>query len=628
MDPFLVLGTAGHVDHGKTTLVRALTGMETDRLPEERRRGISIELGFAWRDLPDGRRVAIVDVPGHERFIRHMIGGAVGLDAVMLVISADEGVMPQTREHLSICNLLGISSGFVVITRVDLVEPEFLALVREDIASLVAGTFLANAPVIPFSALEPSPHTLAPILAAISTLSTASRHRDRPFVLPIDRVFSVRGHGTVVTGTSLAGVIAPGDEVVLSPSGRTARVRHLEMHGRPTTSGGPGRRLAVNLAQLAVDDVPRGARIVAAEALVEGLMWDAELTALAHLPMPLRDGDRALLFVGTSQLEVSIAFLDREALDPGETAPVQLRLSEPLAILPSERFVLRGFRDLGPLGDTLGGGIVHGPSPRRRPSRKGLETWPWAHSGQALAEAVVFEHGELGLERHRLPAHLPLDRAAIDALEAAPGLIFVGSRVVARRALPHLEDAIVRTLTEYHRAFPARLGLRPDELFSRTRPDGLREVFDAALALLAQRAVITDGVELRLTTHEPTESVPSLRQRVAAAFEAAHLAPPALDEIARLLKAPLKTLEEEVRALVADNLLVRVSKELIFHQGAIAAFRARVEAHLAQHETLDAQALKELAGVSRKYAIPLGEWLDRAKVTLRVGDLRRRRTVH
>ncbi len=628
-----VLGTAGHVDHGKTTLVRTLTGIETDRLPEERRRGISIELGFAWLDVDASTRVAIVDVPGHERFIRHMIGGAAGIDGVMLVVAADEGVMPQTREHLSICRLLGVDSGLVVLTRTDLVEAEFISLVRDDVASLVAGTFLEGAPVLEFSAIRTDSHDLSRLHAEIAHLARErhrSRDADRPFVMPIDRAFTIHGHGTVVTGTSLAGAISVGSELALSPGGRRVRIRGLESHGAEVDSTGPGRRIALNIAAVGVDDVPRGARLVEVERLCESLLWDATLTTLSHLPFRIEDGEKALLFVGTSQLEVTLGLLESEHLDPGASSPVQLRLVTPLAILPGERYVLRGFRDLGSLGGTLGGGIIFGPSPRRR--KRPCQTWPWRSSPHDMLEQRLFEEGETGLERRLLPGLMPFVLGDIEAAlregTSRRTVSHAGSRVISMRALTHLGDAIEAALASYHETFPARSGMKLDELRTRVRPDGLEAVFTLAIeALERTNRVHVASSEARLSSHREASLRADIRRKLAESFRAAALTPPSVDELAASLDAPRAVVDEEIRALTVEGTLIRVSKELLFHQEAIEALKVRVDSFFGLNETLDAQALKELTGASRKFTIPLGEWLDKVRITVRVGDVRKRRNV-
>ncbi|MCA9513406.1 MAG: selenocysteine-specific translation elongation factor, partial [Myxococcales bacterium] len=461
METRAVIGTAGHVDHGKTTLVRELTGIDTDRLDAEKARGISIELGFAWLPLGDARggRAAIVDVPGHERFVRQMIAGAAGVDLVLLVVAADEGVMPQTREHLDICRLLGVRRGAVVLTKRDLVEPGFLELAQDDVREAVAGTFLEGAPIVPFAA--GAPEDRARVAALVTELVgdaedrglLAARSGDRPFKLSVDRAFSMRGFGTVVTGTTGAGEIAVGDAVaVCSGAGEiAARVRGIELHGEAVARVGRGARAALNLAGIDHGEVHRGDVIATPGALRATSMIDATLTALGTLPEPLRDGARALLHVGTAQVEATVALLGAAALAPGATGWAQLRLAEPRVVLPGERFVLRGFDALPGHGKTIGGGRALAASQRRH-KRQSAEAVALCaaldgEDARAAARAWVAMAGEGGVATSALAPALPLDGAAIAV--AVPGLVADrelaegGGRLYEAAALGRVEERAV-----------------------------------------------------------------------------------------------------------------------------------------------------------------------------------------
>lgn len=643
--PIAVIATAGHVDHGKTALVRALTGMETDRLPEEQARGISIELGFAWLDLPTSGRVAFIDVPGHERFVRQMIAGAAGIDAVVLVVAADEGVMPQTREHLDICRLLDVRDGLVVLSRCDLVDPAFLELVRDDVADLVRGTALSHAEVVPFSIHEPV--TREAVLAALSRLVArtargAARDRDRPFVLAVDRAFTRPGFGTIVTGTSRAGVLALEDEVLLHAPGQAsmrARVRGLEVHGEAVSSVEPGARVAVNLGGVSVADAPRGARIVHAGpgAPVPCSIWDVRVEALARLPIAVPHLEKGLACFGASVTEATLALVDRDELAPGEVALGQLRLSEPLALLPGERWVFRGFRAFEAVGATLGGGTVIAPAPRKRkhgsPSDE-IEVLAGADIAAAVS-AFVASHGEAGVRRVSLHASLPFARAALDAAVAVSDLIASDAgplaTLVSRRALASLHTAIASELQAAHEARPAAPGLGLDELRTRVRPDAEPALFAAIVSALEREGrLVRRGPALALAGFEPhtSKAEDRLDQALLAALERADLTPPRTDELAATLgadgvSATPPAIEQAIQRLVAAGKAARVQKDLVLSRAALDRLERRVRDHFARNEWLDAQALKDLTGASRKWAIPLGEWLDRARVTLRVGDRRR-----
>ncbi len=638
-----VIGVAGHVDHGKTSLVRALTGIDTDRLPEEKARGISIELGFAWLDLPAGR-VAIVDVPGHERFVRQMVAGAAGIDLVVLVVAADEGVMPQTREHLDICQLLGVERGLVALTRTDLAEPDLLELVHDDVAQATAGTFLAGQPIVPFSIHDPgAPARLAAALDHAVAGLTRADERDRPFVLAIDRAFSRPGFGTVVTGTTRAGIVAVGDELALhhpSLSPRSARVRGLEVHGQPVERAGPGQRVALNLAGVG-HELPRGTRLThpGPAAPAPAALWDVRLSARRDLALALPDGEKGLACFGASVVESAIAFFDRDALAPGESAFAQLRLAEPLALLPGERWVLRGFRDDAAIGATLGGGVVIAPAARRRKRLHAAASQAilGALSGRdprAAVSALVAEHGERGLSWRRLHASLPFARAVIDAAVTASGLIATAHTpdplLIAPAALGPLEAALERVLGERHRAMPAGPGLTLDELRTRTRPDSEAAVFAAIvdhLVAAGRLRRLDQGLALPGFTPSITAADSALDGALLAALEACELMPPRVEELGALLgSAPAQAaIDAAVTRLCTSGVAARVQKDMVFAVAALERFEARVRAHFAAHPWLDAQGLKELTGATRKWSIPLGEWLDRARVTVRVGDRRRLR---
>ncbi|MBM4355523.1 MAG: selenocysteine-specific translation elongation factor, partial [Deltaproteobacteria bacterium] len=362
----IVVGTAGHIDHGKTTLIRTLTGIETDRLKEEQQRGISIELGFAYLDLEDGSRVGLIDVPGHERFVHHMIAGATGVDLVLLVVAADEGVMPQTREHVAICELLGMRRGIVVLSKVDLVDAEWLELVRDDIRDYLAGTFLADAPVLPFSSTFAGgalgsfrEHLYREIMAQSRQLEKASVRR--PFMMPVDRVFTVKGFGTVVTGTVQSGGIRVGDSVEVLPAGLQTKVRRLEIHGQTAEESRAGTRTAANLPDVEKLDVDRGNVLVAPGTIVPVSRLTVSLSALPSLLGELKEQFKVLFHTGSAMTEASVRLLDCQRLTGGGRALAAVRLSTPLAVLPGNRYVVRGFTTMADYGKTIGGGTILWP---------------------------------------------------------------------------------------------------------------------------------------------------------------------------------------------------------------------------------------------------------------------------
>jgi len=639
----IVIGTAGHVDHGKTTLVRVLTGIDTDRLPEEKARGISIELGFAWLDRPSSGevpdRVAFVDVPGHERFVRQMIAGAAGIDAVLLVVAADEGVMPQTREHLTICRLLGVAVGAVVVTKVDRVEAEWLALVIDDVRALVRGTFLEGRPIVPFGAGDAVARAavLALVDALVAELALAAdgARLDRPAVLPFDRAFLVQGFGTVVTGTLHAGVLRLGDEVVIHPGAHAARVRGLEVHGRPVEVATAGHRVAVNVPQVSAD--ARAGTLVGPLGPRPTSMIDATFIAAPGLPEPVPDGARGLVHLGTERVEATLALLGPAGANG---APAQLRLARPLVFTAGAPYVLRGFRawpGRPELGLTLGGGRALAPSARRH--KRAAATADLTSSLAAgRPEAIVSwiaAHGEVGVEADALTAALPWSASALAELvslaHARDELVRLPPATwVASSALGPLERALTAIVDVLHAADPSRAGLSDAELASRVRPEGRPELVAAVVARLVARGALERvgaragglGLVARRGYRPPAAADPAVLDRLVATFEAAGFAPPAPRDLVGPHGAPAGPL---VEALVKAGRLVRVSADLVFAASTLAELERRTRRWFETHAWLEAQDLKEIVQASRKFAIPLGEWLDKARITVRVGDRRRLR---
>jgi selenocysteine-specific elongation factor len=636
-----VVGTAGHVDHGKTTLVRHLTGVDTDRLDEEKARGISIELGFAPLDL-DGERVAIVDVPGHERFVRQMIAGAAGIDVVLLVVAADEGVMPQTREHLDICELLGVRLGGVVITKTDLVDADWLELVIDDVETATVGTFLEGAPIVTWCAGDPAAdaRVKATVAALVARLGPAGhalgRDPDRPFKLSVDRAFTMRGFGTVVTGTTASGTLAVGDAVVLQPSGRAARVRGIQVHGVAAEQVGPGVRAALNLQGLDAADVHRGEVVVTPGTIGPTPMIDATFIALHRLSEPVQDRTKVLVHVGTAQVEGAIAFLGTDAVAPGERAVAQLRLAQPLAILPGEPYVLRGFSVLPGYGKTIGGGRALAPDARRHRRTSGdARAVIAALAADDVAVAVsgwVDLSEQLGRVRSRLASELPWSAADLDgavrALVGAGEVAERGGVLWSRRTVLALAERATEVLDGYHAERPSRSGLRDEELRTRVRGDLGADLFAAVVEHgVAAGVFVRSADHLHAPGFTPTltPAQAAARRRVEVALADGGLMPPRVQDLPEALGLEPALVEEALWGLVEDGAAVRVSRELVYLRGPLEALEAGMRAHFAAHDTLDTAAFKELTGASRKWTIPLSEYFDRARVTVRVGDLRRLR---
>ncbi|BDG10166.1 selenocysteine-specific translation elongation factor [Anaeromyxobacter paludicola] len=637
----IVLGTAGHIDHGKTALVRALTGIDTDRLAEEKRRGITIELGFAHLGLPDGTVAGVVDVPGHERFVRAMAAGAGGIDVVVLVVAADEGVMPQTREHLDICRLLGVPRGLVAVTKSDLLAglgEDWLPLLEGEIAAAVKGTFLEGAPILPVSAR--TGEGLDALKAEVARLAreVPERSPDGPLYLPVDRAFSLKGFGTVVTGTLVSGAVSEGDAVALCPPAtEPLRVRTVQVHGAPVPRALAGQRTAVNLPGVEAGAVARGQALVQAGVVVPARMLDVELSLLAAAPKPLRHRARLLLHLGTAQASATVALLDRAELAPGQTCFAQLRLAEPVAALPGLRFILRGFAVLQGRGKTLAGGrVLAVQPPRRRRGRPeglvGLEALARGDADQRL-EAVLAMAGPAGLAEAALPGRTALPQKALAA--ALPRLGARGAALlfdkehrawVAGSVAEQLSQRLVAAVKAFHRAQPLAAGMGREALRGKLPPITDPRLFQRLLTQLVERQQLAvEGDHVRSPEHRAASASSAggeLKARVAAALAKGALTPPWLAELPGLVGASAPDVGAVLKLLLAEGAVVRVSAELWFDAAAVAALRARLVAHLRERKEIATPEFKDLVGATRKYVIPLAEYFDREKVTLRVGEKR------
>jgi selenocysteine-specific elongation factor len=641
----IVVGTAGHIDHGKSSLVRALTGIDPDRLQEEKARGITIDLGFAHVELGDVR-VAFVDVPGHERFVRNMLAGATGVDAVLLVVAADESVMPQTREHFDICRLLGVSTGAIALTKCDLADADLRAVARDEVAALVAGSFLDDAPILEVS--SQTGEGLDALRDALVRLAAraAGRTSDGPVRLPIDRAFTLRGFGTVVTGTMASGTIA-GDAVLeLAPSGRAARVRGLHVHGAPAAEVVAGERTAVNLVDVPVADVARGDVLVTPGSFEPSRRLDVRLDLVADAP-PLRHGARVRVHHGTAEVMGRVALArvlvppDAGApayLSPRGTAYARIRVETPLVAARGDRFVVRSYSPLR----TIGGGVVLDPAPRRGALRtaaagrrfEALDPGPAGFGdADALGRALAAVAGEArdGVRARDAAKRLGLDPVLVSAsgqrLQAAGRLIPVGDRWLdagVARALCDEAEALVKAHVV---AVPDSEGLPREEARDRLRLS--TGVLDWVLASLAAEGRVAGRDRLGLPGRhgQLSERDADLAARVESTLEQAGLKVPDEGELAAMLAAAPPDVARVLAWLARQRRVVRVGG-LVFHAAVLERLKGEVRA-LAHGvppggtpPAVDVAAFKARYGVSRKYAIPLLEYLDRERVTRRVGDVR------
>lgn len=629
----LIVGTAGHIDHGKSALVQALTGTDPDRLEEEKRRGITIDLGFAHLDLDHEMRVGFVDVPGHERFVKNMLAGVGGIDLVLLVVAADESIKPQTREHFDICRLLNIPKGLVVITKCDLADSDVLDLVKLEIHELVKGSFLENAPVIAASAKTGA--GLDEIREALRRLGEGilARPLTLPFRLPIDRAFVMRGFGTVVTGTLIAGSIHKDDEAEIFPERRRARVRGIQVHNAPAENAGAGQRTALNLAGIETSEIERG-MVLATPGLFQATSrLDCSLTLLPSA-RPLRNRAKVHFHSGTAETVAEVVLLDSKELAPGLQGYVQLRLARPGLFLPEDRFIVRQFSPVV----TIGGGVVIDNLPERhRLLDAGVAEFLSAMekgSEEERLELLVRETGEAAMPM--MTARMGRAEATLEklgrSLQAKKRVVVLGqpaSVLVHAEHFLHLAGEVARQLAKFHASNPLMSGIAKEDLRGRVRDRQKRApsaaVFNAVLRQLEKAGrVETSGETVRLAGRviELDSQETAARDQIVRAFAKAGLAVPAASDVLAGLKIDRARAQKILQLLLKEKVLVKVAEELIFHSEALGKLKELLARQKAKSNRINVGIFKELTGLSRKYAIPLLEYLDRERVTRRQGDER------
>jgi selenocysteine-specific elongation factor len=624
----VIVGTAGHIDHGKTSLVKALTGIDADRLEEEKRRGITIDIGFAHLELagPDGRgiRLGFVDVPGHERFVRNMLAGVGGIDMVLLVIAADEGIKPQTREHFDICRLLAIRRGITVLTKADAVDSETLEVVRLEVEDYVRGSFLdvAQSPIVAASSLtgaglEALKSALAHVASEVAAKNPAALAR-----LPVDRVFTMKGFGTVVTGTLVAGTIRKEEELELFPGNRRVRVRGVQVHGSSADAAFAGQRTALNLAGVSTDDLARGMTLATADTFRSTSRVDVLLSLLPSAKV-FKDGARVHFHAYTSETVAEARLYATKQLKPGGEAYAQLRFAVPMLLMPGDRFIIRQFSPVL----TMGGGVVLDASPatRRRRAEDAVAFLNIMREGSPAEVLVarVARRGTLGLPLDDVPGEMNIRQEEAAKLAAKAGLVCCGRVLVAPTAFAEARTNALQALKKFHDANPLVAGMSKEELRDRIALDSA--VFYGVLGQLAEEKKLEvagelvhlsgRGVEMK---DEEAESKHIIEQ----AFASAGLKVPSLKEVLAGLRVDKIRAQKIVTLLLRDKILVKISEELVFHQSALADLRQRIVALKTTSPKIDVARFKDLTGVSRKYAIPLLEYLDRERVTRRVGDER------
>ena len=626
----VILGTAGHIDHGKTSLVKALTGTDTDRLKEEKERGITIELGFAHLELPGGQALGIVDVPGHEKFVKNMVAGASGIDLVALVIAADEGVMPQTREHLEICQLLKVKKGLIVLTKVDMVDSDWLEMVKEDVSNYMAETFLADAPIVEVSAV--TGQGIQELVRVLDTLvkEVPERETGNFFRLPIDRVFIMKGFGTVVTGTSVSGKIRSGDEVTIFPQRISTRIRGIQVHNREVDEVSAGLRTAINLQGVEKEQIERGDVLATKDSLRATRLVDVTLDLLRSSPRKLKNRAKVRFHTGTSEIIAAVVLLDRDELKPGESCFAQIKLEQPTAVLAHDRYVLRSYSPVQTIG---GGEILHAsPQKKKRFSEAALHELRILGSGTLGEVTAQFILGAQfnGIEESELPF---LTNANKRKLEETLNVLQAQKRVVRydreKGLLIHADNVekargeITATLAQHHKDFPLKVGLQKEELRSRTTGSNNPKLFNYLISQLSQEGVVVlDKETIRLKEHKVTlaQDQEKTRREVEEIYRKSELQPPYFRDLKDKFSGNAG--KDVLDLMVKDGVLVKVKEDLYFHRDAIEKLKQRLMGYLKEKGEIDAPQFKEMTNISRKYMIPLLEYFDAAQLTMRVGDKR------
>ena len=629
--PNVIVGTAGHIDHGKTALVKALTGIDADRLKEEKQRGITIDIGFAHLALDSKTTVGFIDVPGHERFIKNMLAGVGGIDLVMLVIAADESVMPQTREHLDICSLLHIRQGLTVLTKIDKVDPEIADLVEFEVRDFLKGSFLENSPIVRVSSQtrEGIPELIQVLKNSLKT--TGPKDADEMFRLPVDRSFTMKGFGTVVTGTLIAGRVRKEDEVEVLPIQRLARIRGIQVHGHAASEAVAGQRTALNVQGIDVADVQRGMVLAAPHLFTPTSMLDCYIDLLPSAS-PIEDRKRIRFHTGTAELMAHVVLLGQNVLQPGGSAFAQIRLEEPTFALPGDRFIMRQYSPM----ITIGGGEVLDAQPekhRQSDSRIVEKLKALKDGGQDEGILIVIEEAGLhGIELTKIAARRGLAPARVRerlAALAKAGRTRVLSgnpmSVVSAPAFKAAADAAGVAVKRFHEANPLVQGMSREELKARLFGDASPLVFQTVLDKLVSDRKISVALDVihefgRKVTLKGDEE--RMRGQLLERFQSLGLQAPAPDDVIDALKLDRTTARKIIQLMLKENLLAKINDDMVIDRAALDGLIGKIRARKSTQPKLGVAEFKDLTGVTRKHAIPLLEYLDRQRVTRRVGDER------
>lgn len=628
----IIIGTAGHIDHGKTTLIKALTGRETDRLKEEKARGISIDLGFTYFDLPSGRRAGIVDVPGHEKFIKNMLAGVGGIDIVILVIAADEGVMPQTQEHLNILNLLQVEKGIIALTKCDMVEEEWQELVKEDIREAVSGTFLKDAPIFSVSSIKKV--GIENLIKKIDEMTTTVSTRDesKPFRLPIDRVFSVTGFGTVVTGTLIEGTIQEGDSVMLYPTKQEVKVRSLQVHDENVKRAKAGQRVAVNISNIKKDQVSRGDVLAPKGSLQSTMMMDCKIKVLPKSPFPMRNRERVRVYHGSSEILARVVLLNQEELLPGQEGYAQLRMEDVGVAKPMDHFIIRFYSPMV----TMGGGVILDACPpkRKRFKREIIRELQLKEQGNPRDILLQFlqKHSKEFLEIHDIQQRTGiamgeieqsydalLDENYIISLEVS-GEIYLFHRDFVNELIISLQ----KYLEDFHQRYPLKAGVPKEEIRSRFFGDTKVKLVEEILKYIEQKGIIKinqEIISLGGFTIQLNPEQKKIAQEIEESFKEGGFNPPNMKNLLKDVKNQ-EEYKQVSMALVQWSIIIKLTEDIYFHKDNYLAAIDQLHRYFEDHQDIDIASFRDLLNTSRKYAIALLEYFDQQRITKRVGDIR------
>jgi len=633
----IILGTAGHVDHGKTSLIRALTGIETDRLKEEKQRGITIELGFAYLDLPCGHRLGIVDVPGHEKFIRNMVAGAAGMDMVAFIIAADEGIMPQTREHFDICRLLGVKDGLIILTKKDMVDEEWLEMVQEDVRDFFVDSFLEEAPMLVVSSTTGEGIDEVNQILDKKVKAINFQEEFGPFRLAVDRVFSMKGFGTVITGTSLSGRITVGEDLMFYPGKVLAKIRGIQVHGKDRDVVEAGHRTAINLQGIEKEEINRGDLAATPDSMVPSTLLDADLHYLESNSKELKNRAQVRVHVGTREIVGRVVLMEKDVVPPGQDADIQIILQEPVAVWPGDRFIIRSYSPIS----TIGGGIIlnNAPPKRKRAVERDRlhnhEVFSVYKSGNIDDRMLLFleESGLQGITAEQLSTRLGLFGKKLKKQLQHPistGKILVvesdSQRLVAAPQVKKLGQIIVTVLEQYHKDNPLKSGLATEELRSQLKPRVDQKLFQYTVNILVKKnLILQEGADVRLAGHEVTLQVDEkeMQEKLSTLYKEAGLRPPNLkDVLASFAEFPEKQIRQVIDLLLHEGTLVKINESLFFHADKLEQLARQITEFIEREGEIDAPRFKNLTGLTRKFSIPLLEYFDKIKLTIRVGDKR------